>query len=470
MTQAEELSSKGLEGLSLIVGMGATGLSCARFLGSIGADFAVADTRAAPAMLPVFRAEFPEIVSEFGELREAFLNSATRLIVSPGVSVKTEAIAKLRQAGVEVIGDIALFARVVNKPIVAVTGSNGKSTVVALLASILRADGRSFGVGGNLDGENFKPALDLFKEEQKDIYVLELSSFQLETTPELNAQAVALLNLSQDHMDRYADVTEYLSAKQNIFNGAKTVCINLSDPLTLPLDSAVRTVRYKTQDALEDGFGIAEVAGVRSLSFNGRAFLAVERIKVAGEHNLANALAASALAHAVGVSLESIASGIESFQGLPHRCQWVAAVRGVDYFNDSKGTNVGSTLASVVGLGEHFAASTGGRLVLIAGGEGKGADFAPLVPAVGAFVRKVILIGRDANLIAHCLERDSKAHDIAFAQSMEEAIELASNAAKAGDAVLLSPACASFDMFDNFQHRGDTFAARVRENARKDEG
>ncbi|MBT4781482.1 MAG: UDP-N-acetylmuramoyl-L-alanine--D-glutamate ligase, partial [Gammaproteobacteria bacterium] len=193
-------------------------------------------------------------------------------------------------------------------------------------------------------------------------------------------------------------------------------------------------------------------------------------IKVAGEHNLANALAASALAHAVGVSLESIASGIESFQGLPHRCQWVAAVRGVDYFNDSKGTNVGSTLASVVGLGEHFSTSTGGRLVLVAGGEGKGADFAPLVPAVGAFVRKVILIGRDANLIAHCLERDSKAHDIAFAQSMEEAIELASNAAKAGDAVLLSPACASFDMFDNFQHRGDTFAARVRENARKDEG
>ena len=241
MTQAEELSSKGLEGLSLIVGMGATGLSCARFLRSIGADFAVADTRAAPAMLPVFRAEFPEIVTEFGELREAFLNSATRLIVSPGVSVKTEAIAKLRQAGVEVIGDIALFSSVVNKPIVAVTGSNGKSTVVALLASILRADGRSFGVGGNLDGENFKPALDLLKEEKKDIYVLELSSFQLETTPELNAQAVALLNLSQDHMDRYADATEYLSAKQNIFNGAKTVCINLSDPLTLPLDSAVRT-------------------------------------------------------------------------------------------------------------------------------------------------------------------------------------------------------------------------------------
>jgi len=157
VTQAEELSSKGLEGLSLIVGMGATGLSCARFLRSIGADFAVADTRAAPAMLAVFRDEFPEIVSEFGELREAFLNSATRLIVSPGVSVKTEAIAKLRQAGVEVIGDIALFSSVVNKPIVAVTGSNGKSTVVALLASILRADGRSFGVGGNLDGENFKP-------------------------------------------------------------------------------------------------------------------------------------------------------------------------------------------------------------------------------------------------------------------------------------------------------------------------
>jgi UDP-N-acetylmuramoylalanine--D-glutamate ligase len=286
----------------------------------------------------------------------------------------------------------------------------------------------------------------------------------------LNAQAVSLLNLSQDHMDRYADATEYLSAKQNIFNGAKTVCINLSDPLTLPLDSAVRTVRYKTRGALEDGFGIAEVAGVRSLSFNGCAFLAVERIKVAGEHNFANALAASALAHAVGVSLESIASGIESFQGLPHRCQWVAAVRGVDYFNDSKGTNVGSTLASVVGLGEHFATTTGGRLVLIAGGEGKGANFAPLVPAVGAFVRKVILIGRDANLIAHCLELDAKAHDIALAQSMDEAIELASNAAKAGDAVLLSPACASFDMFDNFQHRGDSFAARVRENARKDEG
>ena len=472
MTRAVGLSGEvqeGFDGLSLIIGMGATGLSCARFLKSIGAEFAVADTRTAPAMLDVFRAEFPGVEIELGDLREAFLARAQRLIVSPGVSVKTDAIAQAKSAGVEVTGDIALFAQRVKKPIVGVTGSNGKSTVVAMLASILRAAGRSFGLGGNLDGENFKPALDLLSEEPKALYVLELSSFQLETTPFLNAEAVALLNLSQDHMDRYVDASEYLSAKQNIFLGAKQVCVNANDALTFPLDPATATVCYSTQGAVEGGFGIDGVKGARALSFNGSAFLAVERMRVAGEHNIANALAASALAHAIGVSLESIAQGIADFNGLPHRCQWVAKIDNVDYFNDSKGTNVGSTLASVVGLGDHIAASTGGKLVLIAGGEGKGADFSPLAPAIGDFVRNVILIGRDAKLIAECLEQDSYAHEVTFAQSMEEAIEQATAAAQAGDAVLLSPACASFDMFDNFQHRGDVFATRVREKKYEDE-
>jgi UDP-N-acetylmuramoylalanine--D-glutamate ligase len=473
VTRAVGLSGEeqeGVDGLSLIIGMGATGLSCARYLRAIGAEFAVADTRAAPAMLDVFKAEFPGVSLELGDLPEALLAGAQRLIVSPGVSVKTDAIAKAKSAGVDITGDIALFAQRAKKPIVAVTGSNGKSTVVAMLASILRAAGRSFGLGGNLDGENFKPALDLLSEEPKELYVLELSSFQLETTLALNAEAVALLNLSQDHMDRYTDASEYLSAKQNIFHGAKQVCVNVSDALTFSLDPATATVCYSTYGALEGGFGIIKDAGTRALSFNGSAFLATDRMKVAGEHNIANALAASSLAHAIGVSLDSIAQGIAEFKGLPHRCQWVAKIDNVDYFNDSKGTNVGSTLASVVGLGEHIAALSGGKLVLIAGGEGKGADFSPLAPAISTFVRNVILIGRDAKLIAECLEQDSYAHEVTFAQSMAEAIEQATAAAQAGDAVLLSPACASFDMFDNFQHRGDSFATKVREKAQEGEG
>ncbi len=442
---------------NLVVGLGITGLSCVRYFARKNQSCKVVDSRENPPGLDLLRKEFPHIECELGPFREDTFINAAELIVSPGVSLKNEAVAKAARAGVAITGDIDIFSREVGAPIVAVTGSNGKSTVVSMLAEILRAAGRTFAVGGNLEASPAQPALDMLGQERKEYYVLELSSFQLETTQCLAAEVATLLNLSEDHMDRYAGMEEYTQAKLRIFNGCQKMVVNRD----LPLPSVLQNF---SGPVWSFGFSASDASGVHLTSNAGEPWVAIgdqllfkpEEIKVVGKHNLANAMAATALSLALGIEPEAVRAGITTFPGLPHRCQWVKSWDSVDYYNDSKGTNVGAAIAAIEGLGEKVA----GKIVLIAGGESKGADFTPLVPILQKWVRGVILIGVDAARIASVI---GKSCPFEFAADMQGAIELAHRTAEAGDAVLLSPACASFDMFDNFQHRGRVFAEALGE-------
>jgi UDP-N-acetylmuramoylalanine--D-glutamate ligase len=441
--------------VSVIVGLGDTGLSVAKYLAAIGEPFRGVDTRQNPPGLSELRRLFPEMRIDLGALEDAALQDARQLIVSPGISLKTQAIAAARLAGVPVTGDIALFANAVSAPIIAVTGSNGKSTVVALVAAILRQAGINFGLGGNLDGVNFRPALELLQEPEKEMYVLELSSFQLETTAQLGAEVAIVLNISPDHMDRYVDVMEYRQAKQAIFNGCKQFVVNRDDDTSRPLaDLGEPTIDFGLGEPGPAGIGITEREGQRFIVIGTETLLPVDALKIVGQHNLGNAMAAIALALAAGIDKDAIRTAVASFAGLPHRCQWVAEIEGVQFYNDSKGTNVGATIAAIEGLG----ARLDGRIVLIAGGVGKGADFSVLAPVVQQWTRAVILIGQDAMQIASHIERTTS---VIFADDMPSAVKLSLQLAQPGDAVLLSPACASFDMFDNFQHRGFTFMQLV---------
>ena len=440
---------------NIVVGLGITGLSCVRYLTRNDLPCKVVDSRENPPGLALLRKEFPDIEYELGPFDVDTLLGANELLVSPGVSLKTEALARAKQAGVAITGDIDVFSKQVNAPIIAVTGSNGKSTVVSMVGAVLSAAGRSFAVGGNLDTELGKPALDLLVEDRKDFYVLELSSFQLETTENLAAEVATILNLSEDHMDRYADMEEYRSAKLRIFNGCHQIVLN-RDMSQLPL------VENFSSPVWGFGFGATGNRDVRVIEVGSESWVAIDEqplfkvaeLKVVGRHNLANAMAASALCLAIGIDHAAIAAGLTGFPGLEHRCQWVATIDGVDFYNDSKGTNVGATVAAIQGLGE----KAHGKIVLIAGGEGKGADFTPLSPAIRNWVRVTILIGKDARSIAAAIGNDA---DRIYAADMNEAVNLARSNARAGDAVLLSPACASFDMFENFQQRGKIFAQTV---------
>lgn len=440
--------------VSVVVGLGATGLSCVRYLASNGKPCIVVDSRENPPQLESLRREFPDIEYQLGGFDAATLATAEQLIVSPGVSLKTPEIAAAIAAGVPVTGDIDIFSRVCTAPIVGVTGSNGKSTVVSMLASIFQAAGVKVAVGGNLEAGLGQPALDLLARDAM-LYVLELSSFQLETTAQLNAEVAVLLNVSEDHMDRYGDMAAYAGAKQRIFAGAKHLVVNrdLLDTWPMIAPDAQRWDFGFSRPGMH-GVGLLEGSGGQFIAWHHDPVIPVSELKVIGQHNIANAMAAVAVGLALDLDRQAIRAGLSSFPGLPHRCQWVANHQGVDYYNDSKGTNVGATVAAVEGLGQRI----DGHIVLIAGGEGKGADFAPLAGAVNRWARVVVLIGRDALELAGSLDSDVETY---FAADMQEAVSVAHQHAVTGDAVLLSPACASFDMFDNFQHRGQVFVEAV---------
>lgn len=441
--------------LTVIVGLGSTGLSCAKYFASSGEKFKVVDSRNDPPGLIELKQLMPEVECELGEFSAETFLQAKQLVVSPGVSLLTKEIAEARKSGVPVTGDIDIFSKRVSVPIIAVTGSNGKSTVVAMLAAILKKAGVNFGLGGNLDGENFKPALDLLAEGRKALYVLELSSFQLETTECLNGAVVSILNLSEDHMDRYSSLEAYHQAKQRIFNGCKKVVINRDDQNSYPtreLNAPVLDFGFSRPGV--NGFGLLDDGGDQYLAYQYEKIISVNELKVFGQHNIANVLAAIALARAVDVDFKYIKKAVAEFSGLPHRCQWVANINGVEFYNDSKGTNVGATVAAIEGLGQRIK----GHIILIAGGVGKGADFAPLHGAINKWGKEVVLIGQAAAEIAAQLNDDINA---CFANDMQEAVEIALQHAAAGDAVLLSPACASFDMFENFQQRGASFIHSV---------
>ncbi|HHX83703.1 MAG TPA: UDP-N-acetylmuramoyl-L-alanine--D-glutamate ligase [Pseudomonadaceae bacterium] len=434
----------------VIVGLGMTGLSCARYLRQEGIGFAAMDTREQPPGLDDFRAEFPEVELTLGRLDAEQLGAAATLVLSPGIDPRLPAISQAVAQGVAVTGDIDLFSAKATAPLIAITGSNAKTTVTTLVGEMVKNAGFKVAVAGNIG----TPVLDLLGAASPDYYVLELSSFQLETAGRLRARVAAVLNLSADHMDRYATLADYRRAKHRIFNGCQAVVVNRDDPASHPESGA---------DVELFSFGLDQASGPRDFSvqlLDGREYLAcagepwleLDRLKIAGRHNVANALAALAIGHAVGLPRAAMLQSLQDFRGLPHRCQWVANVRGADWYNDSKGTNVGATIAAIEGFGPR------GPVILLAGGQGKGADFTPLAPVMARYGRLAVLFGADADKLQAALA-DHVA--VLRADSLEQAVALAQREAADGDQVLLSPACASLDMFRNYEQRGDVFTAAV---------
>ena len=434
-------------GRTIVVGLGRTGMSCARYLQARGLSFAVTDSRAAPPESAALAQLAPDTEVRFGAFDESLLEGAVQILASPGVSLREPFLVKAAARGLPIIGDIELFAREARAPIAAVTGTNGKSTVTTLVANMAAATGQRVLAGGNLG----RPALDLLDEPVADLYVLELSSFQLETTRSLRTAAAAVLNVTPDHMDRYDTVADYAAAKARIFERSDAAVINLDDPAVRTMPHSGRTLGFSLlADPAADYH--AQREGDDTVLMHGRQRLvAMSQLRIAGMHNAANALAALAMCDALQLSREPCIAALREFGGLPHRSQWVADIRGVRYVDDSKGTNVGATLAAVAGMP--------GPLVLIAGGQGKGQDFAPLAQAFRGKVRHCVLIGQDAKLLATALQGVTTTQ---FAPDMDAAVQRAANAARSGETVLLSPACASLDMFRDYGHRGDVFAAAVR--------
>ncbi|MFZ5594681.1 MAG: UDP-N-acetylmuramoyl-L-alanine--D-glutamate ligase [Pseudomonadota bacterium] len=433
---------------TLIVGLGKTGLSCARFLAARGVPLAVTDSRDNPPGLAALQQELPDVAVFLGGFDASAFASAQRLVISPGVSLREPLIAQAVARGIEVVGDIELFACHARAPVVAITGSNGKSTVTTLVGEMARQAGRDVRVGGNLG----TPVLDLLDATEPDLYVLELSSFQLETTFSLNAVAATVLNLSVDHMDRYQSMDEYAAAKQRIFRGDGVMVLNADDPLVAAMAQAGRhTVRFSLDDGVAyKDFGVMQRMSGLWLTRHDEPLMAADEVRIKGMHNIANALAALALGDAAGLPMPAMLQTLRGFPGLPHRSQWVAEKDGVAWYNDSKGTNVGATLAALQGMP--------GKVVLIAGGLGKGADFTPLRQAAASKARAVVLIGRDAPLIEQAL---AGVAPVMHAKDMQDAVAQAHHLAQPGDVVLLSPACASFDMFSGYEERGQIFADAV---------
>jgi len=436
---------------TLVVGLGVTGLSCTRFLVCEGVEVAVTDSREQPPALDEMRRQLPGVALFVGGFDAGVFSRAERIIVSPGVSLQEPLLLEARQRGVEIIGDIELFARSVRAPVIAITGSNGKSTVTTLVGAMARQSGRDVRVGGNLG----TPALDLITDVEPDLYVLELSSFQLETVHSLHCLAATVLNISPDHLDRHTGLKGYAAAKQHIYSRADVQLVNRDDALAAALVTPAGSLFSFGLDQPDgQNFGIEHaVDGDWIVSGNER-WLPVAQVHLPGRHNLANILAALALGSIAGLDRQAMLQVLREFQGLPHRTQWVAERRGVSWYNDSKATNVGATLAAVQGFAE--------PLVLIAGGQGKGADFSRLAEGLAGSVKAVVLLGEAADEIEHLLA--GKVPTVR-AGSLTEAVGQAAHWAQAGESVLLSPACASFDMFDNYQQRGERFIQAVRELA-----
>jgi UDP-N-acetylmuramoylalanine--D-glutamate ligase len=443
---------------SVVVGIGKTGAACVRYLAKRGMAVSATDSRRAPPGLTELGDAAEGLDLRLGGFDLALLEDASQLVISPGVSLEEPIVAAARARGIEILGDVELFARAVRAPVIGITGTNGKSTVTTLVARMAAAAGWRVLAGGNLG----PPALDLLEEAVPDLYVLELSSFQLDTTHSLSLQAAVVLNVSADHLDRYASVTEYADAKARIFSKASTIVLNADDALVARMGDAYRVaapriVQFSVERTDTDFALLRQRAGAAGageqvwLARGGEKLLDVARMKIRGLHNAANALAALALGDAVGLPMAAMCEALESFPGLPHRSAWVADFGGVHYIDDSKGTNVGATIAAMAGMP--------GPLVMIAGGEGKGQDFTPLRNAFRGKVRHAVLIGKDAAAIGAALAGVCSTETVA---SMAAAVSAAQRSAQPGDTVLLSPACASLDMFRDYGHRGDVFAAAVR--------
>jgi UDP-N-acetylmuramoylalanine--D-glutamate ligase len=441
-----------------VLGLGDTGLSMAKWLTRRGATVQVADTRAAPPRLAELRRSLPAVSAACGPFREETFAGIDLIAISPGVPPAEPHVQRAIAAGAHALGDMELFARAAKGArVIAVTGTNGKTTVTSLAGAMARAAGSDCELAGNI-GPAVLDALmrreDLGKSP--DLWVLELSSFQLETTESLAPSAATVLNVTEDHLDRYRGIDEYAAAKARIFAGSGIQVLNRDDPRSLAMALPGRRAITFGLDAPRRGedWGLLERGGEPWLAQGKRALLAVSEMKLAGLHNAANALAALALCRGLGFQVEPLIEALRAFKGLPHRVELVGEAQGVRWYDDSKGTNVGSTVAALAGLAQGVK-----KVILIAGGDGKGQDFSPLRDAVACSARALVLIGRDAPLIGTAVAGAEV--PIHRAASMDEAVTLAAQAALPGDAVLLSPACASFDMFRDYKHRGEVFRLAV---------
>jgi UDP-N-acetylmuramoylalanine--D-glutamate ligase len=435
----------------LVLGLGDTGLSALRWLNTQGACLSVADTRANPPGIDVVKSELPQVRIYSGAFTPAIFSNIDLIVVSPGVPVSEPEIQAALQRGLPVVGDVELFAqyRPQAAKVIAITGANGKTTVTTLVGEMCKAAGLKTIVAGNIG----LPVLDTLAMDAPDVYVLELSSFQLETTTSLHVNAATMLNLSEDHMDRYAGMQDYAVAKAHIFYHADLQVLNRDDAWSMMMARpklAQVTFGLDLDDG-EQGYGLRQDDGGTWLVDGEKELINLQDLKIAGLHNAANALAAVALCRGIGIDYAPIIQTLYNFKGLPHRVEWVANINDVDYYDDSKGTNVGATCAAISGLAQ--------KVVLIAGGDGKGQDFSPLKEAVADNARAVVLIGRDASLIEAVLLETGVPMYLAI--DLPEAVTIAKKLAQIGDAVLLSPACASFDMFKNYVHRAEVFVAAV---------
>ena len=438
--------------LYLVAGLGKTGYSIAHYLKRKNCPFIAFDTRADFEGLDEFKRQFPEIDVFLHDLPATIYQELAAIIMSPGISLDEPFLQRARALGIPIQGDIECFAKEVKVPVIAITGTNGKSTVTTLVGEMAKQSGFNVAVAGNIGS----PVLDRLNENVNyNLWVLELSSFQLDLTDSLAPIAAAVLNVTPDHLDRHHTMEAYIAAKQRAYSGAQTLIFNRQDTNTFPsAKPGSHQLSYGLDIPSSNNWGILEKAGVLYLAQGQEALLPVEQLRIKGKHNWQNALAACALASAAGISKEAIVTVLKEFPGLPHRCQWVRTLEQVEWINDSKGTNVGATESAIAGLG----GASQGKIVLIAGGLGKGADFTALRQPVSEYVRTLVLFGQDAKILSKDLAGTAP---IVHADSIEDAVSAAKAHAKPGDVVLLSPACASFDMFRDFNHRGEVFSRLV---------
>jgi len=449
MTNTAENSPK--RALHCIVGIGQTGTSVVRYYQKLGQDCIVFDDKASTKNLDTFKQAFPDI-PVYNTENTDYLQNVSEVVVSPGVPLNHWLVTEAHRQGIPVVGDIEIFARQNYKPVIAITGTNGKSTVTALVGEMAKAAGLKAIVAGNIG----QPVLDIC-DTDFDWVILELSSFQLESTYSLRPLVASILNLSPDHMDRYGSYEEYIAAKQRIYHKAMHAVICADEPLTWPASQeSCSIVGFSLGlPSKPHPWGIQTEHEKTYLVFNDENWLNTDELKIKGRHNWLNALAALAIGKCMGLEKAVMCEVLRQFSGLDHRCQWVRCIDEVMWYNDSKGTNVGATVSAVKGLG----GAMQGKIVLIAGGQSKGADFSDMREPLNDYVRTLILFGEDAGRIEEAMTGSDV--PIVHSDSLDEAVRLAKKHAKPGDAVLLSPACASFDMFDNYAHRGKVFTQLV---------
>ncbi|TWX66220.1 UDP-N-acetylmuramoyl-L-alanine--D-glutamate ligase [Colwellia sp. C1TZA3] len=439
----------------VILGIGITGLSCARFLHRHQISFAVNDSRAMPISPGDFKHQFADNTLVLGHWDQTLIAQAEILIVSPGINMAESVIHAAIADNCDVIGDVELFCRLSDTPILAVTGSNGKSTVVSMLNYVGNSLGYRVQLGGNIG----LPVLDQIEQEAADFIVLELSSFQLETIKSMQALAATVLNLSDDHLDRHKTLEHYGAIKQSIYKNCSYALYNRDDKATRPNDCYANSqqLSFGSEPAQNNNFGLAEHQGISHLMLGEQRLCTLAELPLQGIHNALNYLAVLALGKCAGWDLKAMLASLMTFKGLAHRCEVIETNDGIRWINDSKATNVGATLAAIEGLAPTLHAN---KLILIAGGDGKGADFSPLTQALTQHVDYLITLGKDGRAIA-ALRLLNQADKTSHVDSLVAAVALARTQAKAGDMVLLSPACASLDMFANYVERGVVFIKSV---------